>query len=164
MLPSEVTSYFENIASRLKRVSHSTNDPKFTTNFDEDYSTVWSKIKSPFIALEFGTGRLKKHGDGAVDMKRILISVHTPVGDLKKNKNARAIASDDAELILKQILAKMIEDGDEPNTCPVFLAQFDLSTILYEHSESKVPNFVTCFVSFELEDYNFLELNESEWL
>jgi hypothetical protein len=164
MIPSEISTYFEGIASQLKRVSHSVNDPRFTTNFEEDYNAIWSKIKSPFLALEFGTARLKRHGDGHVDLKRLLISVHVPVGDLKKSKTARSEAADSAETILKQIFARMIEDGENPVTCPVFLAQFDTSTILYEHSESKVPNFVTCFASFELEDYNFLELNESEWL
>jgi hypothetical protein len=161
----EFISYFEKIASTHKLINH---QPKVNERFivwpQGDLVNKFSKMKDAFMVLNEGSGAFEKLGEGYIDVKRVSFEIHC---QYKSSQDAtdKIRASDQAEQIAKNIIARMIEESEDydDGVCPRFMRQFRAETVIYENFESMAPNFVTCLCSFSIQDDNYLENDLTVW-
>lgn len=161
---TEVVKYFKNIATRLKKVKHDDkSNNRFIIDFNDELSQKWGGMKGFFIVLSVGVGKFMEHSPWFFDSKRIAIEVHghcVNTDNIVEKEKVRT----EVEALAKQIIARMIIDSEDFNSCPRFMQKFNPSTAIYEHFESVVPNFLTCILSFDIVDEEFIEIIETEWL
>lgn len=160
----EFKDYFENLAKTNKLIRHSDTDVAFVTDWNQEVESLWSSKKSPVMVLNLGTGFFRVEDIELVDMHRCGFEIHVPIDGKKSNKSAVHAAADMAEKIGKQIILKMRYDGENYESCPRVIGAFDPSKVLYQHFESKLPNFMTCVFSFELNGENYEQYDASQWL
>lgn len=160
----ELKRYFENLASHHAQIQHSRDDEGFVTGWNNELESRWSARKKPFMVFNIGVGFFKVEDLELVDQRRCGFEIHVPVENKTKDKNAVHTAANLAEKIGRDIIIKMRTDGENYEYCPRFIGAFDPTKVLYEHFESKIPNFMTCVFSFELNGENYEQYDATQWL
>lgn len=158
----ELHDYLKRIAEEHREIGHTEMRPRYFFYHHESLVQDFNTMEEVCVTVESPIGSLVKEAQEYRDRKRMALVVHVQAGKLNSNEE-RLEASDKAERIMKEIIARILHDS-EMKLCPILLRNVDASGWVYEHMESKLPNFVSCVLGLELVGYDYITYDESKWL
>lgn len=154
--------YLKRIAEEHREITHTEERPRFFFYHYESLTQEFNTMEDVCVTVESPIGSLVREAQEYRDRKRFALVVHVQAGSLN-SKAERLDASDKAERIVKDIIARILYDSEE-KLCPIKLRNVDASGWVYEHMESKLPNFVSCVLGMELVGYDYLQYDANQWL
>lgn len=161
---NEFKEYFLGLASsHVDILHHETNNDRFCTDFNNDVQNKWQQMDGVFVVLNDGVGGFEKMDLDFLDKRRSSIEINVCCGDWMSDPKSKQEARNKAESIAKDFVSKMILDSENYESCPRFLSKFDARKAIYQNFESTMSNFMTCVLSFEIIDENYLEYNPEKW-
>lgn len=160
---NEVVAYFEDLAKRHKKILHTEGKKRFAQQWNAEVEQMFKNISTPFMVLNQGIGGLRYDDTGIVRKRRIGFEIHVPAN---RNTDTKSVgeALTLAERIGLDIIACIMRDVDGDEVCPRAFRNFEPDTVIFEHFESKMPNFMTCVFSFDIDDDDYITYNQESWL
>ncbi|CAB4138809.1 hypothetical protein UFOVP350_2 [uncultured Caudovirales phage] len=158
----ELHDYLKKIAEEHRAIGHTDERPRFFFYHYESLTQDFNTMEDVCLTVESPIGSMVREAKEYRDRKRFALVVHVQAGSLNSNVD-RLKASDKAERIMKDIIARMLHDS-ELKLCPILLRNVDASGWVYEHMESKLQNFVSCVLGVELVGYDYLQYDANQWL
>lgn len=157
--------YFKGLAESHVDIRHAKNNKRFVFSRMEAGPSAFKGLKGVVVVLNEPIGRFSKDGNVYLDNKRGSFEIHVQVPN-KAPIETRLEASSRAEEIGKSFTAKMRHDRESYDVCPHVIQKFNPESVVYEHAESVMENFVTCIFSFDIVsgDEDPTEYNPNLWL
>lgn len=155
-----IKEYFENIATQLIEIGHTEEKPHF---YRLDYSELLGSLEDinyPALVLEDYEGKFTGgNSDSMSDIKNVGFSILFSVQI--DDTTAKMSAYDDAENIIKKIVARMLYDRSIQHELMIGL---NFSTIKYTRIGPVHDHSYGIFVEFEVTNPNNLAIDVNDWL